>query len=387
MYEDNVNVWFDYCCACMRYGLTDLGEEGIKEIISRKPKHLNSLLAHALNCLSYEKYEEAHIFLKEALNLDPKSVYTNGFMGVYHELLGEENGAELMYEEAKKLASEAGLPRIFTVLAQFAIDLNNSVATDKLLAQDMVLHGLDTKPYLLLCKLEFQRKNFSKAEKILQDALKCNAFDCAVWNSIGHLHYVQNHFNEANTAYENALSYFKSGRNVELHLIYIRLGLIAVEIGQRKPKDQDQIRIAKAMFLKACQIKPSCESWLGVGKACLQLKEYDQAEDALTEANILNNRDSEVWLHLALVSLALGRNIEAKRTLSQSLRLGIMEVSLLRYIDFIRYAANSFMDAKEFPAAIELFQLYLEAQPDDQETKECFAQCVQNQLPALPVVS
>jgi tetratricopeptide (TPR) repeat protein len=387
IYEENVNVWFDFCAACMRFGMIDIGEEGIKEIISRKPRHLNSLLAHAMNCMSHEKYEEAHIFLKEALGLDPKSVYVHGITGVYHDLLGEENLAETMYEETKKLGSEAGSPRVFTTLAQFAINLNNTVAADKLLAQDLVYQGLDTKPYLLLCQLELQRKNFSKAEKVLNDALKHNAMDCAIWNVIGHVQFVQKNLIESRIAYENALSYYSVDCDVEVHLIYIRLGLIALEIGCRHSKDHVQVRIAKAMFLKACQVKPTCESWLGVGKACFQLQEYDEAEDALSEANILNNRDSEVWLHLALVSLAIGRKVEAKRTLAQSLRIGVMDFSLLRYHSFTRIAALAFMNSREFSAAIELFRVYLEGHSNDQEAKEYFALCVEQELPALPLNS
>jgi len=39
---------------------------------------------------------------------------------------------------------------------------------------------------------------------------------------------------------------------------------------------------AKAMYIHASEIKPTSQTWLGVGKACYLLKEYSEAEDALS---------------------------------------------------------------------------------------------------------
>ena len=43
--------------------------------------------------------------------------------------------------------------------------------------------------------------------------------------------------------------------------------------------------------------------WFGVGVACYHLGDLEQAEDALAEANILNNLDPEVWAYLTMVCL------------------------------------------------------------------------------------
>ena len=47
-------------------------------------------------------------------------------------------------------------------------------------------------------------------------------------------------------------------------------------------------------------------TWLGVGIACYRLGDLSQAEDALVEANILNNLDAAVWGYLSLVCLQTG---------------------------------------------------------------------------------
>lgn len=57
--------------------MTDLGEEGLREIIRRKPEHTDALIGYALNCITRESYEEARVFLESALALKPNSVLIN----------------------------------------------------------------------------------------------------------------------------------------------------------------------------------------------------------------------------------------------------------------------------------------------------------------------
>ena len=83
----------------------------------------------------------------------------------------------------------------------------------------------------------------------------------------------------------------------ELTEIYIRLGTIHLRNAYSLPHnipliskvtkdvnniDEDFARIAKNMYLKACALCPSSQSWLGAGKACFALKEYTEAEDAFS---------------------------------------------------------------------------------------------------------
>ena len=63
---------------------------------------------------------------------------------------------------------------------------------------------------------------------------------------------------------------------------------------------------AKETYLQACRKTPSSQTWRGVGMACYYLNDLPQAEDALCEANILNNLDSTVWAYLTLVCLKVG---------------------------------------------------------------------------------
>ena len=73
--------------------------------------------------------------------------------------------------------------------------------------------------------------------------------------------------------------------------IYVRLGSIYLQnatagaglIGSPEAEhkvDAKFARMAKSMYLRACERDPSSTSWLGAGKACIALGELDEAEDA-----------------------------------------------------------------------------------------------------------
>ena len=64
-----------------------------------------------------------------------------------------------------------------------------------------------------------------------------------------------------------------------------------------------QYEDARSTLLRACKHSPSSRTWFGVGVACYRLGDLEQAEDALSEANILNNLDPEVWAYLTMVCL------------------------------------------------------------------------------------
>lgn len=63
--------------------------------------------------------------------------------------------------------------------------------------------------------------------------------------------------------------------------LLLRLGGLYAERGETGA--------AKELFLRACGREPSATAWLGVGRACLQLGEVEEAEEALCEANALDS--------------------------------------------------------------------------------------------------
>lgn len=63
----------------------------------------------------------------------------------------------------------------------------------------------------------------------------------------------------------------------------------------------------------------------------LQLGELEDAEDALSEANILNNSDPEVWAYLSLVCLRSGRQFEAEQAYKYAIKVWFHFLSVHMY--------------------------------------------------------
>ncbi|KAJ3214771.1 Cilia- and flagella-associated protein 70 [Dinochytrium kinnereticum] len=179
----------------------------------------------------------------------------------------------------------------------------------------------------------------------------------------------------------------------DLPKVYIRLGIVYLttiksliqitlpatkstpssKIIQRADRSQIELnaaRMAKTMFLRACEMKPSSKSWLGVGKACLAVGEFGEAEDALSEANVLNNRDGEVWAYLALLCLCLDRAFEANQAIAQALRVGVKDAEALKTTGTAFYALGN------ISSAAECLRVAMELDPSDTSVQELFMKAI-----------
>ena len=84
-----------------------------------------------------------------------------------------------------------------------------------------------------------------------------------------------------------------------------------------------------AVVLQACAVRPCASTWLGAGISYLRLQDYKNAEIALMEANIMNNRHAEVWAYLALLALQTDQIQEAEQALKWALRCELCNARLL----------------------------------------------------------
>lgn len=89
---------------------------------------------------------------------------------------------------------------------------------------------------------------------------------------------------------------------------------------------------AFGVLMIAGKVYKSATIFLLIGIACIRLERFEDAEDALLEANLLDNRNPEVWCYIAVLCLALGshRLVESEKALYQGLRLNVSNASLLR---------------------------------------------------------
>jgi tetratricopeptide (TPR) repeat protein len=214
---------------------------------------------------------------------------------------------------------------IYMQAVEFLLDTKATAFTERALAHHLVdpLGGPSLRYYIALATLHLQTHNMEAAEESVQAALQIDYQNPDGWAILGHIKYLLGDMETAKNAYQRTLSFVADAS--EMHSIYLRLASIYLQDGQ--------FRNARDTFLMACKRSPSCVSWLGVGIACYRLGEYSDAEDALTEANILNNLDPEVWAYLCLVCLQTSRQVEAEQAYKYTIKLNLQDDDLLTEIN------------------------------------------------------
>ncbi|OWF40657.1 Tetratricopeptide repeat protein 18 [Mizuhopecten yessoensis] len=204
--------------------------------------------------------------------------------------------------------------------------------TERALAHELLTPtgGPTSNYHICYARLKLQKKEFSDAEESLTEALQFDHQNPDAWALLGHVKYMTGDTSNARDCYERTISFVSDAS--EMHSIYLRLASIYLQ--DRKFED------AKNTFLMACKRSPSCVSWLGVGIACYRLDELSEAEDALSEANILNNTDPEVWAYLSLVCLKTGRQLEAEQAYKYALKVNLRDEELLAEIQEVQQAVG-----------------------------------------------
>uniref|UniRef100_A0A8C5JVF4 WD repeat domain 90 n=1 Tax=Junco hyemalis TaxID=40217 RepID=A0A8C5JVF4_JUNHY len=215
---------------------------------------------------------------------------------------------------------------IFMKSVEFLMQFNAVRFVHKALAHELLsLQGGPTCAYYLALGWTYQlREDLPRWEECLREAVRIEPLNPNVWAQKGHLCYQQKDFDKAKDCYERVISFEEDA--ADMHFVYLRLGSIYL--------DEKKYARAKHIFLLACDNSASCLTWLGVGIACYRLEEMLEAEDALSEANALNNTNPEVWGYLALICLQVsgGRQLEAEQCYKYTVKLGLKNNTLLHEI-------------------------------------------------------
>ncbi|XP_063270327.1 cilia- and flagella-associated protein 70 isoform X3 [Prinia subflava] len=184
---------------------------------------------------------------------------------------------------------------IFMKTVEFLMKVNAVGFVHKALAHELLsLQGGPTCAYhLAMAWTYLLREDFPRCEECLCEAIQIDPTNPNVWAQKGHLCYLQKDFDNAKECYEQVISFVEDA--ADIHFVYLRLGSIYLE--------EKEYGRAKQIYLLACDNSATCLTWLGVGIACYRLKEMLEAEDALSEANALDNTNAEVWAYLTLICL------------------------------------------------------------------------------------
>ncbi|XP_053327861.1 cilia- and flagella-associated protein 70 [Spea bombifrons] len=359
--------WVDYGKFQMLTGNYLKAQECFFEALNLNRSHPPSLLLSGIIAVLLGNYGNAEVLFEDATCLHPTSVLAWTMLGLFYELQGNDIRMEMAFSEAHKLrqaqagqekppaTSDTGAPHgeaasvgeigdrgrvadgpaaepstgsIFMEAALFLARANATQFVQRSLAHELLSPdgGPSCRYHLLRAQTHLLRKELDEANKNLEEASKMDHQNPDVWAFTGHLRLLSGDKREARNCYERTLSLVSDAS--EMQPVYLRLGSIYLEEGENEK--------AKNTYLTACKRSPTCLTWLGAGIACYRLGNMEEAEDALSEANALNNANAEVWGYLALICLKAGRQVEAEQCYKYTRKLNLQNPALLDEIHRIQ---------------------------------------------------
>eukprot|EP00002_Diphylleia_rotans_P018782 TRINITY_DN3633_c0_g1_i7.p1 TRINITY_DN3633_c0_g1~~TRINITY_DN3633_c0_g1_i7.p1 ORF type:complete len:983 (+),score=206.11 TRINITY_DN3633_c0_g1_i7:67-3015(+) len=322
--KENPSAWFEYAQFLLRTNDKTKAEEILRETISRDSRYVLALVAYGASLLNRSNFEHAEVYLRGAADADPKDPCIWLLLTILYERMDNEEELKNAQQKLRQvLNDESGLEQkkssVFLRTARMLLSFSNTTLLEPILAHETAASGRSVETCIISGKMYALREDFGKAEELFQEAVSLSPKSIDARIEMGHMQFKQQKFAEALSTYESVLNLDPKCPNLDL---LTRLAKVYSLQGQHED--------AKELYLACCQISPTSLSWLGAGHALYRMGLYEDAEVALSEANIHDNSNPDTWCILALLCLSCDYESEADRCTRQALRFNPSNASLLR---------------------------------------------------------
>lgn len=212
-------------------------------------------------------------------------------------------------------------------------------------------------------KVRTMQGNYIEATAALDEMLPKNQDNYEAWIMRGHAFFLHGNLFDSEESYIKALRLTKGTKNSDLQE---RLGIVYAK--RKAWKD------ARTVFLKCCKERVSTTSWIYLGLSLLRNGELAAAEDAIAQANILNNINPNVWGLMTILCLTMGpqRLAQANLCFKEAIDLG------LRDMHYIEEIGDLYQGINELDQALTAYDMLSKIAPNHPEGLKKYAQVLED---------
>ncbi|XP_018364129.1 PREDICTED: cilia- and flagella-associated protein 70 [Trachymyrmex cornetzi] len=347
--RNDAEAWTKYAIFLLKISDAERAKECCREAILLNRRDKFALLTFGLILAKDHSYREAEIFLRAVTDFYPRFVEGWIILHLFYTRINYNPGIDFALRIAEgcvrngnketEITSKDPLawtmihcPRdnVFMITVTLLLKLHFCDFADLALEKEMSRAGRPTHVLYYLAVRCYLSQQYEEALSHLKEAKSIYGLDYSIGSLMGHCHFQKGNFADAIQCYEFANSMFN--KPDDLHLVQTRMGLYYENAG-------DYERGLK-IFLTACKILPTAETWLGAGIAFFELQRFTEAEMALSEANQIDNRNMTVWKYLCLLNMSLQRDDEFAQCYEQIAQCTLVILCLLDVAIFTTISCN-----------------------------------------------
>lgn len=204
---------------------------------------------------------------------------------------------------------------------------------------------------------------YLEATAALDEMLPKNQDNLEAWVMRGHAFFLHGNLFDSEESYIKALRLQKQLKDPDLQE---RLGIVYAK--RKAWKD------ARTVFLKCCRERVSTTSWIYLGLSLLRVGDLAAAEDAIAQANILNNTNPNVWGLMTILCLTTGaqRLAQANLCFKEAIDLG------LRDQQYIEEIGDLYHGIHELDQALTAYEMLSKIAPEHPEGLKKYAQVLED---------
>lgn len=292
-------------------------EQLYHEILHKQPGNGDALLGLIRACLRKGQLNKARELLAEAEKVGVAFTVLSGAWATLHRLEGDLGGSRNVLEKA--VVANPNDLESWTMLAEVLFRLNDEKNLETVLGKIEELEGGKGVVMALRAVQAFQKGDWEKSRKLLEEAVRLRPFDSQLYEMLARVEYAAGNWDRAR---DHALSILRLDPD-SAPGNYI-LGNLQARVGR--------LELAADALLHSVERKETPEALNDLAWVLQEQGLYQEAEERVRAALRLDDQRYQTWDTLGVILLKVGRLVEAGKALERSLELRPDEPTVLLHM-------------------------------------------------------